>query len=189
MNTMIHDLVEIARLEGQQFTLALDDVALHHYVPDLLARVRNVLPVQRVALNIPTDLPPVRADASRLERILFNLLTNAFKYSAPETPVRIQASRHNATVIITVTDHGHGIAPKDLPHLFERFYHASDGRKAEGIGLGLYFTKLLVEAHGGRIWVESESRQREHVCVYTAGGIISPANRMSQIVCEICGHY
>jgi signal transduction histidine kinase len=156
MNTMIQDLVEMARLEGRQFTLALEDVVLQRYVPDLLARVRDVLPVQRIALDIPADLPPVRADYSRLERILLNLLTNAFKYSTPETPVRLQASRQENEIVITVTDHGRGIAPKDVPHLFERFYRASSERQAEGIGLGLYITKLLVEAHGGRIWVESE---------------------------------
>jgi PAS domain S-box-containing protein len=156
MNTMIQDLVEMARLEGRQFALSLEEVALQCYVPDLLARVRDILPVQRVALDIPIDLPPVRADYSRLERILLNLLTNAFKYSTPETPVHIQASRHDTEIIITVTDHGRGIVPKDVPHLFERFYRAGSERQAEGIGLGLYITKLLVESHGGRIWVESE---------------------------------
>ncbi len=59
-------------------------------------------------------------------------------------------------VHITVQDKGQGIAPKDLPHLFEKFYRAGSSRKAEGIGLGLYITRLMVEAHGGRIWVESE---------------------------------
>jgi signal transduction histidine kinase len=155
MNTMIHDLVEMARLEGQQFALSLEDVVLQSDVPDLLARVRDVLPVQRVTLDIPTDLPPVRADYSRLERILLNLLTNAFKYSPEEAPVHLQAYQLGDEIVIAVADHGDGIAPEDIPHLFERFYRAK-ARKAEGIGLGLYITKLLVEAHGGRVWIESE---------------------------------
>jgi PAS domain S-box-containing protein len=155
MNTMIQDLVEMARLEGQQFTLTLEDVTLQTYVPDLLTRVRHVLPVQRVEMEIPPDLSSARADYSRLERVLLNLLTNAFKYSTPDTPVRLQASRHGDEIVIAVTDQGRGIDPKDLPHLFERFYRADSERKAEGIGLGLYITKLLIEVHGGRIWVES----------------------------------
>ena len=59
-------------------------------------------------------------------------------------------------MVVTVSDQGRGIAPEDIPHLFERFYRAPEARKAEGIGLGLYITRMLVEAHGGRIWVESE---------------------------------
>ena len=156
MNAMIQDLVDMARLEGRQFTLSLETVALQAYVPDLLARLQNILPVQRILTELPPDLPPVRADYSRLERMLLNLLTNAFKYSTAETPVRLQASRQGDEIVIMVSDQGRGIAPQDISHLFERFYRAGSERKAEGIGLGLYITRLLVEAHGGRIWVESE---------------------------------
>jgi PAS domain S-box-containing protein len=156
MTLMIQDLADMASLEGHQFTLAPADVVLQTYIPDLLARLRDILPMHRVVTELPADLPAVRADYGRLERVLMNLLTNAFKYSAPETPVRIQASRHDDEIVISVSDQGRGIAPKDLPHLFERFYRAGGERKAEGIGLGLYIAKQLVEAHGGRIWVESE---------------------------------
>jgi PAS domain S-box-containing protein len=155
MNTMIQDLVDMARLEGQQFTLDWDSIPLQVYLPDLLTRLRDILPVQRVTLEIAPDLPPVRADYSRLERIILNLLTNAFKYSPEEAPVSLLVYQQDDTVIIAVADHGYGIAPDKLPHLFERFYRTME-RKAEGIGLGLYITKLLVEAHGGCIWVESE---------------------------------
>lgn len=167
MNLMIQDLVDMSRLESRQLTLTLEAVALQSYVPDLLARLQDILPVQRVVTDIAADLPPVRADYSRLERILLNLLTNAFKYSAPETPVRIHAFRQGDEIVITVSDQGRGIAPADLPHLFERFYRVGGERKQEGLGLGLYITRVLVEAHGlptatgtakvgGRVWVESE---------------------------------
>lgn len=156
MNMMIQDLVDMASLEGRQFVLAFDSISLQTYLPDLLARLQSILPTHRVQVGIPADLPPVRADYNRLERILLNLLTNAFKYTAAETPVRIGAFRQGEEIIITVSDQGHGIAPEDLPHLFERFFRVGGERKAEGIGLGLYISKLLVEAHGGRIWAESE---------------------------------
>ena len=155
MNAMIQDLVDMARLEGRQLTLQVDAVVLQAYLPDLLARLRDILPVHRISLDIPPDLPPVRADYSRLERILLNLLTNAFKYSAAETPVRLHIARDDKEIVIRVSDQGTGIAAEDLPHLFERFFRAEGARQAEGIGLGLYITKLLVEAHDGRIWVES----------------------------------
>jgi len=155
LNNMIQDLVDMARLEGHQFAMKWDTVALQAYLPDLLHRLQHIFPVQRVTADIPADLPPARADVSRLERILLNLLSNAFKYSAEESPVRVRASLQDDEIVVAVSDQGRGIAPADLPHLFERFYRAGE-RRAEGVGLGLYITTLLVEAHGGRLWVESE---------------------------------
>ena len=110
----------------------------------------------RIQEEIPADLPPVCADYARLERILINLLSNALKYSDPGTPVRLRAWQQDGQVVVAVSDQGRGIAPEEIPHLFERFYRTAGARKAEGIGLGLYITRILVEAHGGRIWVESE---------------------------------
>lgn len=156
MKVMIQDLVDMSALEGGQFTLTLADIALQSYIPDLLARLRDILPMHRVTLNIPLELPPARADYNRMERILLNLLTNAFKYSAADTPIELRAIQQNGEIVIAISDHGQGIAPQDLAHLFERFYRAKSDRKAEGIGLGLYITKLLVEAHGGSIRAESE---------------------------------
>jgi len=155
MNLMIQDLVDVARLEGKQLVLHCESVALNTYLPDLLQRVAEVLPVHRVRLHLAAHLPPVQADYARLERILLNLLSNALKYSESETPVDIRVVAQAGEVVIAVTDYGKGIAAEDLPGLFERFYRVKGERKAEGVGLGLYITKMLVEAHGGRIWVES----------------------------------
>jgi len=83
-------------------------------------------------------------------------LSNAMKYSPPETEVVVTAEIQHGEVTVSVTDSGAGIAREELSHLFERFYRAKGTRKAEGLGLGLYITKMLVEAMGGRIWVESE---------------------------------
>ena len=106
--------------------------------------------------RIPGDLPRVRADYDRLERIFVNLLTNAMKYSTPGTPVCISAIRQEDQVLVNVIDQGQGIPAEELSHLFERFYRVKATRKIEGLGLGLYITRMLVEAHGGQIRVESE---------------------------------
>ena len=98
----------------------------------------------------------MQADADRLDRMLLNLLTNAQKYSDPGTPVQVRALPREHEVVISVTDQGGGITPEDLPHLFSRFYRAKGARRADSIGLGLYITRLLVEAHGGDVRVESE---------------------------------
>lgn len=102
------------------------------------------------------DLPPVLADPDRLERILGNLVTNALKYAPEGTPVCVTLDRGDGVVIVSVADQGPGIEPDEVPHIFERYYRTQATRTShEGLGLGLYITRGLVEAHGGRIWVES----------------------------------
>lgn len=155
MNLMIQDLVDVARLEGKQLMLQCEPVAFDHFLPELLQRVAEILPISRVQVHLAPELPPVWADYARLERVLLNLLSNALKYSAPDTPVEVRAIRQDDEVVITVADQGCGIAAEDLPHIFERFYRVKGERKAEAVGLGLYITKMLTEAHGGRIWARS----------------------------------
>jgi signal transduction histidine kinase len=156
MNAMIQDLVDATRLESGQFPLELHAVDLRDYLQNLLSRTEMLIDYARITLEIPSDLPPVSADYNRLERIFINLLSNALKYSTPGTPVLVRARREGGMVRIAVTDEGPGIPPEDLPLLFQRYYRVKGARMQEGIGLGLYISRLLVEAHGGRVWVESE---------------------------------
>ena len=156
MTRMIEDLVESARLEGgdvplQRQACALDAVlmGLSQY-PDAEAAGR------RLHLEVPAGLPAVWADPERLERILMNLVSNALKYSPAESKVTIRARRGEKGVEISVSDAGPGITPADQIHIFERFYRPAGRRRSDSVGLGLYITRMLVEAHGGRIWVESE---------------------------------
>ncbi|MHB9105645.1 MAG: sensor histidine kinase [Armatimonadota bacterium] len=159
MHAMARDLVDTAGLEGGQLRLELQPVKLAPYVGNMLRRLRGALDTRRVTVEIPEALPPVSADTNRLERILVNLLSNALKYSPEGSTVGIQASAAECGVDISVVDRGRGIGAEDLPLIFERFYRAQSERKAEGIGLGLYITKGLVEAHGGRIHVVSAPGQ------------------------------
>ncbi|HEY3375895.1 MAG TPA: ATP-binding protein, partial [Armatimonadota bacterium] len=155
LDLMIQDLVDATRWEGGQLELKCETVNLPHYLDDLLQRVGTALDIARIQMETPADLPPVNADYARLERILLNLLSNALKYSDPGTPVRIKAWQQHDEVVVAISDQGPGVPPEDILHLFERFYRVPGERKGEGIGLGLYITKVLVEAHGGRVWVES----------------------------------
>jgi signal transduction histidine kinase len=156
MITMVDDFSLVTRLEEGPITLNCTPVMLTTYLRDFMQRYDQVLETERIHLNIPDDLPPVLVDPGRLDVILRNLLENALKFSEPETPIGVTAYRQDAEVIISVTDQGIGIAPEEQPHIFDRFYRVERIRKAEGTGLGLYITKRLVEAHGGRIWVKSE---------------------------------
>jgi len=157
MNAMIGDLVDAARLEGGQLRLNQQPLSLPAFLPEFLARNAAMLAGDRIFVDMTPSLPAVDVDESHLERILINLLSNAQKYSAPETPIRIHAREAGEMIAFSITDHGQGIHPEDLPHIFERFYRVKSERRAEGIGLGLYITRLLVEAHCRCIRVESEA--------------------------------
>lgn len=156
MNTMIQDLVDSARMEAGQLRLEKKPIDLRSFLPDLLERAATGMDIKRVRTELPTGLPPILADPDRLDRILLNLLSNALKYSTPGTEVLIRAHQTDGSVAVSVTDHGPGIAPENLPHLFQRYYRVGRPQEKEGIGLGLYISRILVEAHGGRIWAESQ---------------------------------
>jgi PAS domain S-box-containing protein len=159
MNVMIRDLVDSARLESGQINIAPRPIALEPFLRALLDRVKASIAVERLRLDIPPDLPQLLVDPNHLERILLNLITNALKYSPADQPVDLRAAAQDGQVGITVTDRGPGIAPEDLPHMFERFFRARATRAVEGIGLGLYITRRLAEVNGGRVWVQSELGQ------------------------------
>lgn len=154
MAAMIRDLLDATLLEAGQLRMAPRRVELPAFVSDAIERLRGALPVERVSVQAGAPVA-VAADPERLERILVNLLSNALKYSPPQAAVVVVVAPAEGGATLTVVDRGVGIAPEDLPHIFERFFRARGARRPEGLGLGLYITRLLVYAHGGRIEVES----------------------------------
>ena len=157
MNVLIQDLVDSARIQSGQITLRRSPLDLAEFVRDLLGRLASAMETDRVSIAAEEGLPLVSADPARLERILTNLLSNALRYSDPGTPVAVRLARRAGEVVTAIEDHGRGIEPEELSHLFERFYRARAGKEhVASVGLGLYITKGLVEAHGGRVWAESE---------------------------------
>jgi signal transduction histidine kinase len=152
MGTILRDLVDSARLERGGLELHLEPVAVRETAERLLAMSAGVLDVSRVRIEVPPGLPAVTADRARLERILANLVGNALKYSAGR--VEIRAEKGDGEVRVVVRDEGPGIPPEDVPRLFDRYWRGE--RRDEGLGLGLYIVRKLVEAHGGRIRAESE---------------------------------
>jgi len=173
MNVMIMDLVDSARTASGQLKLDCVPTELGAAVLSLKERLSEVMETSRVRVEIPDELPPVLADPDRLERILTNLISNALKYSSPGTEVVVRLSAQDTEVVTRVIDHGPGIPPEELPNLFQRYARTREAREhREGLGLGLYITKHLVEAHGGRIWVESGGGEGEHVQLHVAGGVV-----------------
>lgn len=155
MDAMLQDLLETTRLESETFRL-------QKRVTDLPALVRGV--AERIAPERIEVLPGahsalLEADPERLERVVVNLLSNALKYSPPDSTVAVQVTREKEQLVLAVMDQGVGIPVDELPHLFHRFFRARTGRKREGLGLGLHIARLVVEAHGGRIWAASREGQ------------------------------
>lgn len=156
MDMMIQDLTDSLRLESGQIQLRKQIVDLRSLTAGLLMQVAEALEVERVRVAIPDGLPLVVADPERLERILVNLLSNALKYSPSESGVLVEAEARAGEVKVSVSDKGIGIPPEDLPHIFQRFHKTQNGRRGGGLGLGLNITQKFVEAHGGRILVQSK---------------------------------
>lgn len=156
MSTMLNDLSDMALLEAGRVPLQRLPVDLGLLLTQLVARLAGTLAPGRIRLTLAPGLPPVEGVADRLERVFVNLVTNALKYSPAEREVRVDACHDEAHVTIAVADDGPGIRAADLPHLFDRFFRTSEARAHEGLGLGLYIARMLVEAHGGTIRVESE---------------------------------
>lgn len=154
MSNMIADLVDSTRIESGQLVLKLACLELDQFLRDFLLRMRGVMEVDRIRIVSNGSLRPVVADPNRLERIFVNFLSNALKYSPKETKVEIRFWLEDALIIVAIRDEGPGINPDDLSHVFDRYYRACTSNE-EGIGLGLYIVKRLVEAHGGTVWAES----------------------------------
>ncbi|HET9596319.1 MAG TPA: PAS domain-containing sensor histidine kinase [Anaeromyxobacteraceae bacterium] len=151
MAAMLSDLVESALIESGRLRLDLEQVDLPAMARELPSRLPSG--GERIRVEAERGLPRVPADPARLERVLVNLFTNALKYSEPGSAVLVRVARDGGEIVLEVEDRGQGIAPEDLPHLFERYYRALGSARFEGVGLGLWTARRLVEAHGGSIGV------------------------------------
>lgn len=152
---MVGDLLDYSRLDAGRLTLIREQADLPSLVRGIVERLVPSLGDHPVKVETRGVVPPVRADPGRVEQIMTNLLTNAAKYSRPETEISVGIGPADGGVQVSVADKGPGIPPEEIPHLFHRFYRREEVRRQRE-GLGLYITKGLVEAHGGRIWVEGE---------------------------------
>jgi two-component system phosphate regulon sensor histidine kinase PhoR len=158
MIQIVNELLELARIESGQVSLNTRFV-----LPALLTQVvyeRMALQVERARLSFrmecADDLPAVKADPPRLEQVLVNLIHNAIKFTPAGGEIVIGARGAENAIVFFVRDTGVGIPADDLPRIFERFYKADRARSGGGTGLGLSIARHIVEAHGGKIWVESD---------------------------------
>jgi signal transduction histidine kinase len=161
LNELIDNLLDASRLQASALPLKLHDVALDEVAQRIVHRFRPQTDRHQFSVDFPRNFPEVLGDEARLEQVLSNLLTNAIKYSPEGGTIQVSGRALPDRVVLTVSDEGMGIAPTKQTRVFDAFYRVDDAptRRTQGTGLGLYLAKAVVEAHGGRIWVESEPGQ------------------------------
>jgi two-component system, OmpR family, sensor histidine kinase KdpD len=153
LNRRVTNLLDMTRLESGALHVRRQWHSLEEVVGGALARVEPLLDGRRVETAVPADLPLVPMDGSLVEQVLVNLLENAAKYTSNGALMRVEATRQEGSVVVSVLDGGPGLAPGDEERVFEKFYrgHAAPG----GFGLGLPICRAIVAAHGGRTWAEN----------------------------------
>jgi signal transduction histidine kinase len=160
LNRLVEDLQDLALVEAGQLRLERQPIAVADVIEKTVAAMQSRASEAgpSLATEIPADLPQVQADPERVGQVLRNLLSNALHHTPPEGHIGVCARSVPEGVEVAVADTGTGIPPEQAPYVFERFYRAdpSRDRATGGAGLGLAIVKQLVEAHGGRVWLESE---------------------------------
>jgi len=156
LDRLMRDLLDLSKIEAGESPPQLAPVRAGELVHAVAEDLRPQVEVKGLEFNVdvPIDLPLVNVDRLQIERVISNLVVNAIR-STRQGQIRITAERRDSNVAIAVTDSGSGIPPEYLPHIFDKFVQVPEA-PAGGAGLGLAISKSIVEAHGGRIWAESE---------------------------------
>ena len=157
---LIGDLLELARLHEAKVEAKMEPVDMAGVLEEISDLMRARAEDKGLSFNvqIEPDLPPVKTNVEHMKQLWTNLISNAIKYTEPGGVVKVSLVQNPNYVVGTVQDTGIGIAPEDIPHVFDEFYRAENAKAIErqGTGLGLPIVKRIVETYGGRIWVESE---------------------------------
>jgi two-component system phosphate regulon sensor histidine kinase PhoR len=163
LQRLVDDLLSLAQLESSQAELELSVVRLDELFNNLIRDWKEKLAGKnlKVIVDLPSEALTLRADGTRLEEALHNLLDNAVKFSPENGEIRLRGTRCGSNVVLSVADNGIGTSKEHLPRIFERFYRADKARSRElgGTGLGLAIVKHIAQLHGGRVEAESELGQ------------------------------
>jgi signal transduction histidine kinase len=158
LSRLVSDLLDVSQMETGTLRYELEPFVLPELVRSILTVHTSLGSVHRLETDIPDDLSKVMGDRDRIEQVVLNLLSNARRYSPKGTTITIVAEVSDKEVEVSVSDEGIGIAPEDQERVFSKFVMLpKPSWVKKGTGLGLFISKEIVEAHGGRIWVTSES--------------------------------
>jgi histidine kinase len=172
LQRLVEDLQELSRVEGGAFRLSKKKINIDELLHDALAPLLNTFNAKGIQVSIHSkkNLPSVMADHDRILQVLQNLLGNTLQFTPENGTIEINAKKMGTNVQISVKDNGDGIKADHLPHIFERFYRADRSRSRQnggGSGIGLTIAQSLVEAHGGKIWADSEGKGHGSTFTFT----------------------
>jgi two-component system phosphate regulon sensor histidine kinase PhoR len=158
LTQMVSEITELSRIETGRADLQMSATDLNLLVKEVVAQMNTLAKKQQitVATNLLRGLPTIKADRERIRNTIVNLVHNAIKFNRPGGRIEISTRVDGNSVIVSVSDTGIGISAEALPHVFERFYKADKSRSHDGSGLGLAIAKHTIQAHGGRIWADSQ---------------------------------
>lgn len=165
LTEMIENLLDATRLQVGSLSLKLEEVSLLNLVERLAKRFRTQVDKHTIVVEFEENFPFVMIDEDRMTQVLSNLISNAIKYSPEGGQIKIVGKTRPDQIIICVIDEGPGIPPGDIPHIFDRFYRSEQASKTtKGAGLGLFLARAVVEAHGGRIWIDPKPDSGARIC-------------------------
>jgi len=160
LNNLINDLLKLSKIESKEIKMEFQPIALREVIEEVVSNFKEAIKQKGhiVEINIPPDFPQIEADPQRIEQVFINLLDNAIKFTPKNGRICIKAVGREKDIQIEISDTGIGIPKEHLPSLFERFYRVDKARSRElgGTGLGLSIVKHIIQAHGGKVGVESE---------------------------------
>jgi two-component system sensor histidine kinase KdpD len=165
MSRMVTEAIDMARIEAGELRLNIQPQSPAGIIAPAVRRIEPSLDGRRIVTAAADDLRLCSADAGAIETVLVVLLDNALKYSGPDSPITVMAERQADSILFTISDLGPGIREEDRERIFERFYRsAKDRQRIPGTGMGLTIAREIVEAHGGKIWVESKLGEGSRFC-------------------------
>ena len=159
MRVLISDLLDAGRIDSGTLSVTPESSGLANLVDRARTTFQSAAGRHVILIDLPPALPRVMADRQRIEQVLNNLFSNAARHAPESSPIRVSARREGGHVAVSIADEGRGVAPDQLPRLFRKYSSFDVNDRESGIagsGLGLAICKGLIEAHGGRIWAESE---------------------------------
>jgi signal transduction histidine kinase len=162
---LINNLLDASRLEAGVLAIQSSDFSMPSLAKRVVERFKTQTDKHTFCIRFPEDFPIIMGDEDRLEQVMYNLVSNAVKYSPKGGEICISGEARTDEALICVEDQGGGIAPGDIHYIFDRFYRADAAqKKTQGAGLGLYLSRAVIEAHKGKIWADPRYQQGARIC-------------------------
>jgi PAS domain S-box-containing protein len=160
LTQILNDFLSLGKLEEGKVDIKVETIEIDHFLHEIVEEVQSFLKDgQTVNINCPTEIRQIETDSRILRNIMFNLLSNASKYSEPGKAINIDCRQESTRIVFSISDNGIGIPKEDQKHLFDRFYRASNAGQVQGTGLGLNIVKRYVDLLEGEISFKSEYNQ------------------------------